>query len=459
MPLAAREHGTVHGGTELLRWAWRQLDLGHRRSRFRVHTSIDPAGRLKLGGRIRSAIRTWPNTVQTPVTPMAPSALYFDHAATTPLRAEVLEAMRPYLTEAFGNPSSTHKWGREARAALEGARAECARVLGAEPAEIAFVRGGTEADNMAVLGRAAAAVAAGERPRVITTTIEHPAVRDACEQVCALGGESVRVTVDPSGALDETALDDALAGGACVLSLMWVNNEVGTVLPVERVAARARAAGVVAHSDAVQAVGKVPVDFGRAGLDLASMSAHKIGGPRGAGLLYHRRGVEIAPLLFGGGQERRLRPGTEDVAGAVGLAAALTLAVRDQAAEAVRLASERDRLEQSIVGALAGTRVFGAEGERAPHLLNLGFPGLDATTLVMAFDLAGVAVSGGSACSSGATVTSPVLRALYGDAAEGLAPVRFSLGRTTTSADVSEAASRAVEVVTRVREFAARNGG
>lgn len=389
---------------------------------------------------------------------MAPSALYFDHAATTPLCPEVLEAMRPYLTETFGNPSSTHRWGQAARAALEGARAECAQAVGVHPGEVAFVRGGTEADNMAVLGRAAVAIAAGERPRVITTSIEHPAVREACDHVCALGGETVRVAVGCGGELDEDALSAALEQGACLLSVMWVNNEVGTVLPVERVAARARAAGVVVHSDAVQAVGKVPVDFGQAGLDLACMSAHKIGGPRGVGLLYRRRGVELAPLLFGGGQERSLRPGTEDVAGAVGLAAALTLAVQDQAAEAERLAAERDRLQRSIVEALAGSRVFGAEGERAPHLLNLGFPGLHAATLVIAFDLAGVAVSGGSACSSGSTTTSPVLRALYGEEADGLASVRFSLGRTTTAADVSEAAHRAVEVVNRARELTTRRG-
>lgn len=386
-------------------------------------------------------------------------ALYFDHAATTPLRSEALEAMRPHLTGACGNPSSVHQWGRQARAALEGARAECARAVGTEPAEIAFVRGGTEADNMAVLGRAAVAEAAGERPRTVATTIEHPAVREACDQVAARGGESVRVEVDPAGELDEDALADALSRGACVLSVMWVNNEVGTVLPVARLAARARAAGVAVHSDAVQAVGKVPVDFGRAGLDLASMSAHKIGGPRGVGLLYRRRGVELAPLLFGGGQERRLRPGTEDVAGAVGLARALTLAVDEQTGEAERLAAERDRLQATIVDALPGTRVFGTEGERSPHLLNLGFPGLHAATLVMAFDLAGVAVSGGSACASGSTTTSPVLSALYGEEAEGLASVRFSLGHTTTSDEVSEAASRTIGIVGRARELAGAGTG
>ncbi len=385
--------------------------------------------------------------------------LYFDHAATTPLRPEALEAMEPCLTGgAFGNPSSAHRWGRQARAALEGARAECARALGAEPAEIAFVRGGTEADNMAVLGRAATAAATGARPRVIATAIEHSAVREACEQVDARGGESVCIAVDPTGELDEEALADALTKGACVLSAMWVNNEVGTVLPVARVAARARAAGVVVHSDAVQAVGKVPVDFGEAGLDLASMSAHKIGGPRGVGLLYRRRGVELAPLLFGGGQERRLRPGTEDVAGAVGLARALGLAVKEQAAEAERLREERDRLQSIVVDALPGTRVFGGEGERAPHLLNLGFPGLAGATLVIAFDLAGVAVSGGSACASGSTAASPVLRALYEEEAEKLASVRFSLGRTTTSEEVSEAARRTVGIVTRARELARARG-
>ena len=316
------------------------------------------------------------------------------------------------------------------------------------------MRGGTEADNMAVLGRAAVARAAGERPRTITTTIEHPAVREAVDHVATQGGEVARVDVDPTGELDEDALASALASGACLLSVMWVNNEVGTVLPVARVAAQARAAGVVVHSDAVQAVGKVPVNFGQAGLDLASMSAHKIGGPRGVGLLYRRRGVELAPLLFGGGQERRLRPGTEDVAGAVGLARALALAAEEQSATAERLAANRDRLQAAVVDALPDTRVFGGEGERAPHLLNLGFPGLDAATLVMAFDLAGVAVSGGSACASGSTTASPVLRALYGQEVDGLASVRFSLGRTTTSAEVAEASRRTIDIVTRARAVA-----
>ena len=385
---------------------------------------------------------------------MVPPALYFDHAATTPPRPAALDAMSACLAGAFGNPSSAHRWGREARAALDAARAECARAVGAEPAEIAFVRGGTEADNMAVLGRASVAVAAGERPRVIATMIEHPAVREACEQVAARGGEHVTIAVDSAGELDEDALATALSRGASVLSVMWVNNEVGTVLPVASVAARARAAGVAVHSDAVQAVGKVPVDFGGAGLDLASMTAHKIGGPRGVGLLYRRRGTELAPLLFGGGQERRLRPGTEDVAGAVGLATALTLAVEERAAEAERLAAERDRLQATIVAALPETRVFGVEGERAPHLLNLGFRGLGGAPLVAAFDMAGLAVSGGSACASGSTAVSPVLRALYGPEASGLASVRFSLGRTTTSAEVTEAASRTIEVVTRARALA-----
>ena len=380
--------------------------------------------------------------------------IYLDHAATTPLRPEVFAAMRPHLVGGFGNPSSAHRWGREARASLDEARATCATALGVADTEILFVRGGTEADNLAVLGRTGAAVEAGARPRVIGTTIEHPAIRDAIERVQELGGDAVLVEVGPAGGIDWDGLDEALRGGAAVLSVMWVNNEVGTVLPVERIAARAREAGVPMHSDAVQAVGKIPVDLGRADLDLASVTAHKIGGPMGAGILYRRTGVALSPLLFGGGQEQRIRPGTEDVAGAVGLAEALRFAVEEQATEGARLRAERDRLQDLITGRLTGARVHGGEGERAPHILNLGFPGLDAQTLIVAFDLEGLAVSGGSACSSGSTQTSPILRAMYGEAAEGFAPVRFSLGHTTGADDVTEAAERTVRIVERASALA-----
>ncbi len=380
--------------------------------------------------------------------------VYLDNAATTPVRPEVVEAMAPFLAEVFGNPSSAHGWGRRARAALDEARERCAGALGVGAGEIFFTRGGTESDNLAILGRAAAVRSRGERPVVAISTLEHPAVRDAAETVQRNGGECLRVGVGPDGALDEDALADALGRRPAVMSVMWVNNEVGTVMDVPGLSRLAAEAGVVLHTDAVQAVGKVPVDFGLPGLALGTVTGHKIYGPKGTGLLYVREGVEVAPLLFGGGQERRLRPGTEDLAGAVGLAESLALVVDERESEAPRLATLRDDLEARLRAGYPELRVHGAGGARAPHVSNVGFPGIDPAALIMALDLEGLAVSGGSACSSGSSRTSPVLAALHGAAADGVAPVRFSLGRGTDEAAILRAAEVTLEVVGRLSAMA-----
>lgn len=375
---------------------------------------------------------------------------YLDHAATTPLRPEVRAAMDACLDGVFGNPSSAHRWGREAATALDEARARAAGALGCRPSEILFVRGGTESDNLAVRGRWAAIRGEEPHPLLVHTALEHPAVR---ETAAALEGEGARrevLPVDRSGTPDLDLLGRLLSRHPAVVSMMWVNNEVGTVLPVPEAAGLCAEVGVALHTDAVQAVGKVPVRVDEVPVALLTATGHKIGGPRGTGLLFVREGTELLPLLRGGGQERGLRPGTQDVAGAVGMAEALALAVVEQEDEARRLGRLRDDLEAALLERLPGLRVHGAEGVRAPHVLNVGVPGADPAALVRALDLEGVAASSGSACSSGAHRAGPVLEALLGAEAGGAGPLRFSLGRTTTAEDVARAVEATVTVVERL---------
>jgi cysteine desulfurase len=372
---------------------------------------------------------------------MHPS-IYLDYAATAPLRPEARRALIDALDAGWGNPSSIHSHGRESRARLEDARARLAALIGAAPGEVVFTRAGTEADNLAVLGRARTRPGAP----VACSAVEHKAVLAA---VAAAGAPSVILPVDGDGVVRMDALDDALAAEPAVVSVMWANNETGVVQPVGEVAERCAAAGVVFHSDAVQALGRVPV---RAeGAALLSFSAHKVGGPKGIGALYVRRGTELAPLLFGGGQERGLRPGTEDVAGALAFVAAAEAAESGRAAETVRVAALRDRLERGIGERVGGVVVNGGGAERLPHVCNLSVPGADPELLLMALDLEGIAASSGSACSSGAVTPSHVLTAM------GLVPevagpsVRFSLGWNTTAAEIDRVLEVFPGIARRVR--------
>lgn len=379
-------------------------------------------------------------------------AVYLDHAATTPVRAEVGAAMEPFARERFGNPSSLHRWGREAAAALEDARADVADALGARPSEIRFVRGGTESDNLAVLGSCTALAAMGAAPRLLVSAVEHPAVLEAAQYAAEIGVATLdTIPVSPSGSLDLDAITAGLTPGHSVVSVMWVNNETGLVLPVAELAIRAKAVGGVLHSDASQAIGKVPVDVSQVSLDLLTATGHKIGGPKGMGILFVREGTRLVPLLHGGGQERALRPGTEDVASAVGFAKALRLAVEEQAAESLRLDGLRADLERRLTAELGGIRVNGGEGPRAAHVSSLAFEGLrDGQALVMALDLEGVAASGGSACASGSAKGSHVIEALYG-ADDPYATVRFSFGKASVESDVERAVGATVCVVARLR--------
>ena len=380
-------------------------------------------------------------------------AIYLDYAASAPLRPEVREVMLPLMEEQFGNASSIHRWGRAARARLEEARERLASILGASPKEIVFTRGGTEADNMAILGRALAAPGAA----VCCTTIEHSAVLQAAHAAERAGAPLRLLPVDPEGRVDETALAEVLAELPAVVSTIWVNNETGTIQPVERIAARCREAGAVFHSDAVQALGKVPLRMDRVPLDLLALSAHKVGGPKGVGALFVRDGTPLVPLLHGGGQERKLRPGTEDIAGAAGFALAAELAERERKSEMRRLQRLRDRLEDGIREQVSEVVINGAEGERVGSICNLSILGADAEMLLPALDVAGIAASSGSACASGAAEPSRVLLAMGLDAESAGPSLRFSLGRGTGEAEIERAIEILPEVIRRVRALAGVN--
>lgn len=385
--------------------------------------------------------------------------IYLDHAATTRVRPEVREAMLPHLVEGLGNPSSIHRWGRRSRNALEEARERVAASLGAHRREIVFTGGGTEADNIAVLGRWRVACSDGGAP-VVCSAIEHKAVLGATRQAGREGARTILLGVDAEGRLDSGALDEALRTGPCVVSVMWGNNEIGTLQPVDAIGERCAAEGVVFHTDAVQAFGKVRVRVDEVACGLLALSAHKFGGPRGTGVLFVRDGVEVLPLAHGGGQERDLRPGTEDVASAVGLAVAAELAVADLANEAARLLVLRDRLETKLAASLPDVCVHGGAADRLPHVCSVAVGGVDAEPFLIGLDLEGLAVSGGSACQSGASGVSHVLSAM--GAADGSSPaatVRLSMGHETTASDIDEAVRIIAAVAERTRPTTAAAKG
>ena len=379
--------------------------------------------------------------------------VYFDHAATTPMRPEVARAMARATDAPYGNPSSGHGWGRSARAALEGARERAGAALGAKPpGRVLFVRGGTESINLAILGRTEWALSTGRtHPRLLCSSLEHPAVRASMEAAAARGARVHVLGVSPTA---EVALPGGQASGlddATLVSVQWLNQETGLRLPVEALAEACAEAGVPLHVDAVQAGGKLPIDLGASPISALSLSGHKLGGPASTGLLVLAGGFELHPRLFGGGQEGGLRPGTEDVAGAVGLATAVELSVEGLDVEALRLERLRVRLETGLLGRLPGLRIHGVEGPRGPHILNVGVAGVGPDLLHAALDLAGIAASPGSACRSGAVTASPVLRALYGDAADGHAPLRLSLGWSTTAGEVERAIGTVSTVIEGLR--------
>ncbi|MBA3498566.1 MAG: cysteine desulfurase [Gemmatimonadales bacterium] len=381
--------------------------------------------------------------------------VYLDHAATTPVRPAVLEAMLPYLTaQAFGNPSSAHRFGRAARAGLEQARREVAQALGAEPNQVVFTSGGTEADNLGIVGAALAARERGATMCAVVSAIEHKAILSAAHAVCHLGGREVVLPVDQHGRLELDALDQALAGRPAVVSVMWVNNEVGVVQPIGEIAGRCEQAGVAFHTDAVQAFGKLPVDLATLACTLATISGHKIGAPKGIGALVVRDRKAIEAIIHGGGQQYGLRPGTENVAGAVALGRAAALAAAEQGTEAERLRALTDELAARLRAGVPDLVINGEGAERAPHVLSISVPGADSEALLMHLDLAGVAVSSGSACSTGAVEPSHVLVAMGVPRDLALGAIRLSLGRDSTADDVARAAEVMPSVVAKVRKLA-----
>jgi cysteine desulfurase len=381
--------------------------------------------------------------------------VYLDHAATTPVRPEVLEAMLPYLTaQAFGNPSSAHRFGRAARAGLEQARREVAEAVGAEPNQVIFTSGGTEADNLGIVGAALASRDRGGAMCAVVSAIEHKAILAAAHAVCHLGGREVLLPVDSEGRVELAALDEALAGRPAVVSIMWVNNEVGVVQPVAEIARRCADAEVAFHTDAVQAFGKVPVSLESVPCTLATISGHKIGAPKGIGALIVRDRKAVEAIIHGGGQQYGIRPGTENVAGAVGLGRAAQLAAAEQTSEATRLGALRDELSGRLRSGVPDV-VMNCEGaERAPHVLSVAVPGADSEALLMHLDLAGVAASSGSACSTGAVEPSHVLVAMGVSRDLALGTIRFSLGHGSTADDVERVAEVMPAVVAKVRKLA-----
>ena len=389
---------------------------------------------------------------------MTKRAVYLDNAATTPVRPEVLEAMLPYLgADAFGNPSSAHRFGRAARAGLEQAKRQVADAVGAEPNQVIFTSGGTEADNLAIVGAALAAKDRGGPFRVAVSASEHKAVLAAAHAVKHLGGDEIILPVTASGVVDEAALDAALTqgGGVALASVMWVNNEVGTIQPVARVAARCREAGALFHTDAVQAFGKVPVSVRDVPCTLLSLSGHKIGAPKGIGALIVRDRHAVEAIIHGGGQQFGIRPGTENVPGIIALGRAAELAAQEQPAVAARLRVLRDDLERRLLEIVPDAVINGWQTERAPHVTNVSIPGTDSEALLMHLDLAGVACSSGSACSTGSVEPSHVLAAMGVPRELGVAALRFSLGKDTTADDVETLVAALPKIVEKVRSLSA----
>lgn len=382
-----------------------------------------------------------------------PDPIYLDHAATAPVRAEVLEAMLPFFGARFGNPSSTHRWGREARVALDEARERVAGALGARADEICFTSCGTEGDNMAVLG-AWHARRASDRTAVVSSTIEHKAVLGAIHRAAGEGAIERLLPVTADGMVDLAAASVSIGADVAVCSVMWVNNETGVVQPVGNIADLAKSSGAVFHTDAVQAFGKVEIDASRQSYDLLTVSGHKIGAPKGIGALFIRRGTTLEPLMHGGSQDRGRRPGTENVAFAVGLARAMELAAAEREGECTRLEILRDALEVAIRERIRDAVFHGRTVKRAPHITNVSIPGADSEALLMGLDLQGIAASGGSACQSGSIGASHVLEAMGVPPGIARCAVRFSLGPLSTADLVGRTATALASVAARARAVA-----
>ncbi len=385
---------------------------------------------------------------------MIDTPIYLDHAATTPVLPEVRDAMLPFLdAAAFGNPSSAHQLGRAARAAVDEARQQVAKAVRTGPAHVVFTAGGTEADNLAVLGRALQNRVDGGPFRVAVAATEHKAVLGAAHAVESLGGEMIELPVHSHGRLRLEALDEALNRDVAIVSVMWVNNETGVVQDIPVIATRCHAAGVLFHTDAVQALGKLPMDLSTLPDVLVSVSAHKIGGPKGTGALIVPDPSTIMPLIHGGGQQSGMRPGTENVAGITGLGRAAELAAAHIEEHIAARGALRDAFEQRLLDAIPDATVHAAETARAPHISNVGIPGTDSEAMLMHLDLAGICCSAGSACTTGAIEPSHVLHAMGVPDDLAIGSLRFSFGEGNTMEDVNRAIEILPAIVAKVRKL------
>ena len=384
--------------------------------------------------------------------------IYMDHAATTPVSPRVAEAMQPYFAERFGNASSMYRLAQDAREAIDGARERCARVLGARGSEIVFTSGGTESDNAALLGVALARREAGNH--IVTTRIEHHAVLYAAELLEELGFDVTYVAPDRDGIVAPEAVEEALRPETTLVSVMLANNEIGTIQPVAEIARRVRAHAaedgrtVVVHTDAVQGPGALDVDVDALGVDLLSLSAHKFNGPKGAGLLYIRRGTPFRPTQVGGAQERDRRAGTENTPGIVGMSVALEAAEAARPEAAAACAAMRDRLIAGITERVDGTRLNGDARRRLPNNVNVSFPGVEAEALLMGLDLAGIAASSGSACTAASLEPSHVLLALGMSESMARSSLRLSVGADNTDEEVGYVIDTVAELVPKIRNMA-----
>jgi cysteine desulfurase len=396
--------------------------------------------------------------------------LYLDYNATTPVDPAVLDAMLPYFTAIFANPSSIHTPGQRARNAVETAREQVAALIGANPKEVVFTSGGTESDNHAIFGmlnpalskslvgaRHAVPAAPAPAPHIITTAIEHEAVLNACQQAEKRGAHVTYLPVDKNGQISPQHLKSSIRPETILIAVMHANNELGTIQPLEEIGKIAKEADIYFHTDAVQSIGKIPVDVTALAVDLLSLSGHKIYAPKGIGALYIKGGTHLQQLLYGGHHQRGARPGTENVAGIVGLGAAAAIAKKTQAEEARRIGRLRDHLEQEIVRVVPDAKINGATSARLPNTSNITFPGLEGEALLISLDLKGLAISTGAACSSGAVEPSHVLTAIGLSPEDARASLRFSLGRQTTREEIEQALTIVPAAVQQLRQLSPTN--
>ena len=375
--------------------------------------------------------------------------IYMDYAATTPADPAVVKAMLPYFTESFGNPSSLYSYGQENKQALDKARETVAGAIGARADEIIFTGGGTEADNTALSGVARAGKQKGNH--IITTTVEHHAILETCAALAKEGGDVTYVPVDAFGVVSPDDIKKAITPKTVLISVMHANNEVGSIQPVEEIGRVAKQAGVYFHTDAVQTAGHIPVNVDDMGVDLLSLAAHKLYGPKGVGVLYVRRGTRIEPFIHGGAQEKGRRAGTENVAGIVGLAKAVELAMAELDSERERITILRDKLIKGLFDRIDLIQVNGHPAKRLPHNVNVSIDYVEGESMLLNLDLEDICGSTGSACSSTSAEPSHVLRAMRVDPARAHCSLRFSLGKWTTEAEVDRVLTVMPDVVTRLR--------